>query len=80
MSEELEQYIIKHKNLFWYTPKDKILNISSDLLVENILNYGTLTDVKDLIKIMGIKPVSDILSRPEIGLHQRRKEVNTCQD
>jgi hypothetical protein len=58
--EELEQYISKHKNLFWYTPKDKILNISSDLLVENILNYGTLTDIKDLITIMGIKQVSDI--------------------
>ena len=60
MSEELKQYISKHKNLFWYTPESKKLNISNDLLVENILNYGTIADIKELIKIMGIKPVSDL--------------------
>jgi len=60
MSEELKQYISKHKNLFWYTPESKKLNVGNDLLVENILNYGTIDDVKELIKIMGINSVSDI--------------------
>ena len=60
MSEELKQYISKHKNLFWYTPESEKLNISNDLLVENILNYGTIADIKELIKIVGIKPVSDV--------------------
>ena len=60
MSEELKQYIYKHKNLFWYTPESKKMNIGNDLLVENILNYGTIADVKDLINIMGINEVSNI--------------------
>ena len=60
MSEELQQYISKHKSLFWYTPESKKLNISSDLLVEHILNYGTIADVKELINIMGINAVSNI--------------------
>ena len=36
------------------------MNISNDLLVEHILNYGTMDDVKELIKIMGLNSVSDI--------------------
>jgi len=60
MSEELKQYKNKHKNLFWYTPENEKLTVGNDLLVENILNYGTIDDVKDLIKIMGINPVSNI--------------------
>ena len=60
MSEELKEYINKHKNLFWYTPESKKPEIGNDLLVENILNYGTIDDIKDLIRIMGINSVSDI--------------------
>lgn len=59
-SDTLKQYISKHKNLFWYTPENKKLSVGNDLLVENILNYGTLDDVKDLINIMGINQVADI--------------------
>jgi len=60
MSEELKQFVSKHKSLFWYTPESKLLSIGSDLLLENILNYGTLEDVKELIKIMGIDKVSEV--------------------
>jgi len=60
MTQELEQFILKHKSLFWYTPESKKLDIGSDLLVEMILNYGTIADIKELIKIMGINWVSAI--------------------
>jgi len=60
MSEELKQYINKHKNLFWYTPENKKLNIDNEFLVESILNYGTIEDVKELIKILGLNSVADI--------------------
>lgn len=48
-------YIAKHKNLFWYTPEDKLNEISDSFLVETILNYGTLDDVKELFELLGIK-------------------------
>ena len=37
-----EQIIDKHKSLFWYTPENEKQNISDELLVERILNDGTL--------------------------------------
>jgi hypothetical protein len=60
MSNERKKYIAKHKSLFWYTPEDKKEEISDNLLVETILNYGTLDDVKELIQIMGVNKVADV--------------------
>ena len=37
-----QQIIDKHRALFWYTPDDQKHNISDALLVERILNDGTL--------------------------------------
>lgn len=42
-----EQIIDKHKSLFWYTPENEKQNISDELLVEHILNNGTLELCKD---------------------------------
>ena len=72
MSEELKQYIIKHKNLFWYTPEDKLYAISDSFLVETMLNYGDMDAVKDLFKIMGIRNVAKIFF-DDINLSERRK-------
>ncbi|MDX9883400.1 MAG: hypothetical protein RBS73_15165 [Prolixibacteraceae bacterium] len=60
MTEELKQYIERHKALFWYTPENKKEHISDSLLIENILNYGTLDDVRELIQIMGINHVANV--------------------
>ena len=50
-----EQFIEKHNPLFWYTPADKKSDISDSLLVETILNYGTMDDVRELFSVMGIE-------------------------
>ena len=55
-----EQIIAKHKNLFWYTPKEEKQNISDALLVERILNDGTLDDYHELIDALGGKRVAEI--------------------
>ncbi|HAJ98624.1 MAG TPA: hypothetical protein DCM62_01225 [Bacteroidales bacterium] len=60
MAEALKQFIERHKSLFWYTPESKKDEISESLLVENILNYGTLDDVRQLIQIMGINNIANI--------------------
>jgi len=41
-SPEIKQFIHEHSNLFWYTPEDKKEEISTEFLVETILNYGDL--------------------------------------
>jgi hypothetical protein len=48
-------FIEKNKHLFWYIKKEAIPNISNDVLVEFIFNYGTWDDVKELIKIIGFQ-------------------------
>jgi hypothetical protein len=70
-SPEIKEFIRQHSNLFWYTPEDKKEEISHDLLVETILNYGDMNDVRNLIKIIGIERLSEIFS----GL-QGRKMLN----
>jgi len=61
-SPELKTFIRRNSNLFWYTPGDKKEDINPDLLVETILNYGSMDEIKTLIKIMGIKEISRIFS------------------
>ena len=60
LTPEIKEFIRKHSNLFWYTPNDKKENISPEFLVETILNYGNMDEVRTLIKIMGIKEISQI--------------------
>jgi len=52
--------IDKHRNLFWYTPDDQKHDISDALLVERILNDGTLDDCRELIQVLGGKRVAEV--------------------
>jgi hypothetical protein len=68
-SPEIKAFIRKHSALFWYTPESKKENISDEFLVETILNYGTLDDVKELNELMGISNVAKIF----LGVEGRKK-------
>lgn len=49
-----EQYMLKRCPLFWSVGESKLFQISDELLVETILNYGTIEDVKALFELQGI--------------------------
>ena len=70
-SPEIKQFIHDHSSLFWYTPEDKKEEISHELLIETILNYGELNDIRQLIRIMGIEHISEIFFNL-----QGRKKLN----
>jgi hypothetical protein len=53
------EFINKHRCLFWYTPDDQVLDISDSLLVEVILNDGSLDDFRELMETLGAKHVAD---------------------
>lgn len=59
-SPEIKKFINEQQKLFWYTPAKKKQDISQEFLVETILNYGSWHSVKELIRILGMKQVSDI--------------------
>ena len=54
------QFIESHKNMFWYTPEDKKKDISDNLLVETILNDGTMADYKTLLEVLSPHRVAEI--------------------
>lgn len=57
---EIQTFIQKKQSLFWAVPKDKKKDISDPLLVETILNYGTLEDVRELIMLLGLRQTASI--------------------
>jgi hypothetical protein len=64
------EFITKNEHLFWYIKKEAIPNISNEVLVEFIFNYGTWDDVKELVKIIGfqeLKRVYDGITDRKIG-------------
>jgi hypothetical protein len=71
-SPEIKSFIRKNSELFWYIPDDEKENISQDVLVEFILNYGDMTAVKELFSIIGIDVAADHFFK-SINLSDRRK-------
>jgi hypothetical protein len=71
-SPEVKAFIRQNNALFWYIPEDKKEEISPDVLVEFILNYGDMKAVKDLFSIFGIQYVADLFFYA-INLSERRK-------
>lgn len=55
-----QDIIAKHSSLFWYTPQAKKQDISDSLLVETILNYGSLDDFRELVAVLGGKRVAEV--------------------
>ncbi|MFO7789111.1 MAG: hypothetical protein R6V32_00935 [Bacteroidales bacterium] len=62
---EIREFIRENSDLFWYTPDDKKGEISEDLLVETILNYGDMNAVRKLLRIMGVERVAQIFQNLE---------------
>jgi hypothetical protein len=59
----VKDYIRKHQALFWYSPGEKDNTVSDELLVETIINYGTLEDIRELFRVMGLENVASIFRR-----------------
>ena len=52
MKTSRQSFIDKHRDMFWHTPESLKHEIDDELLVETILNYGTLDDFRELKAIM----------------------------
>lgn len=69
--KELRELIKENSSLFWYIPEQEKENISPELLVETVLNYGNEKSVRRLFDLMGINEVADIFYK-----HISGKRVN----
>lgn len=59
-NSELKAFIKEKSSLFWSVPEDKKEEVSPGVLVETILNYGSMDDVRKLIRLMGMNEVARI--------------------
>ncbi len=65
-SMEKIAFIQAHRALFWSVNDAQLPNISDTLLVETILNYGSLEDVKSLFQLMGIGEVARLFRQSTV--------------
>lgn len=70
-SPEIKAFIRENAQLFWYIPNDKKEDISHEVLIEFILNYGNDVSVKKLFDLLGIDYVAEIFRK-----QTNRKRVN----
>ncbi|MFH1187830.1 MAG: hypothetical protein V1688_03140 [bacterium] len=67
-------FIKKKPYLIWYTKNFD--ELSEDIIVERVLNYGDFDDVKKMISILGIKKVAHIFrSKIKKGRNNYRPEI-----
>jgi hypothetical protein len=71
-SPEVKKFIDDHQYLFWYSPAPKSETVSDELLVEMVLNYGSMDELRNLFAVMGIKEVARIFFG-SINKSERRK-------
>ena len=58
---ERNQFIDENAHLFWYIKKDALHDISDEVLVEFIMNYGDLDAIRKMFNLLGETKVSEII-------------------
>lgn len=57
----IQNFVKKHSYLFWSTKNFN--NLSEEVIVESILNFGDWPDVIGLIDVLGIKKTAKIFKK-----------------
>jgi len=57
-----QQFIEKHRHLFWYFDKSKLNEMSNQVLVEFILSYGDMQAIKELFELLGKETTAEIFA------------------
>ena len=68
---EIKAFIRENSALFWYIPENKKEEVSHELLVETIFNYGDMKSVLKLFDLLGVNYVAELFFNLE-----GRKKLN----
>jgi hypothetical protein len=71
-SKEIRTFISEQRDLFWFVPESGLDRISKAVLVETVLNYGSLESVRSLIALLGMETVAREFARTALGVGRRR--------
>ena len=76
-SPEIKSLIEENSSLFWWIKKEEKQNVSPNIVVETLLNYGDWEDVMKLFSVMGVEKVAEIfhrqICRPRNNYSERTK-------
>jgi hypothetical protein len=59
-TQAVKNFIREHQHLFWYSPEDKTETVTDELLVETIINYGTLENIHKLFEVFGLQKTATV--------------------
>ncbi len=71
---KLRRIALRNKSLFWDIPKNKVKDLSDVAILERILNYGDLSDLRNLLH--DIDSFKDVYSR----LSSKRNDLKPWAD
>jgi hypothetical protein len=76
---DYQNFINEHSDLFWSVSPQKREAIGTVLLVETILNYGSLKDTQQLIDLLGLDETASVFfnSIQKTNRHNYKPEVET---
>lgn len=74
-SPEIKAFLEKHKELFWHIPKHKIQDVSLNVLVEYVINYGDYSCVKEMLALIGTEKVAEIFYKNNSSSIENPNEV-----
>ncbi len=67
ISDELKTFIKEHSYLWWWVPEEKKEQLGLNSVVEGILNYGDIEDIRQLFKLIGIDKAAEIFFKQVSG-------------
>ncbi len=76
-SKNVRTFVRDQRDLFWFVPESGLDRISDAVLVETILNYGSMDAVRALIALLGMGTVAREFARTALGSGRRRHNYHT---
>jgi len=65
------EFIKRYAPLLWFIDYKKLdPEKDKNLIIHQVLSYGTMDDIRELFKIYGIKTVKKEFKKPKSGLYQ----------
>ena len=75
----MNKLVKQFEGLFWFADLDKLSIIKDkNVIIHQVLAYGTLADFKKLVKLYGLKTVRQEFLKPQPGLYYPAI-LNFCQ-
>ena len=75
-SDAIIAFIHAQRDLFWFIPDADLEGISEAVLVETILNYGSMDAIKTMVRLLGLDTVAKLFADAVAQQSRRRNNYH----